>query len=339
MRILLIGGTVFLGRTLVQLLREQGDDVTVFHRGKYPHAPQRDDITTIIGDRKNNLDLLDGQQWDAVIDTCGYFPADVRLSAEYLQDKVQRYVFISSISVYKDNCTPNADEDYPCGETDEPNATEITGENYGPLKHLCEREVVRTYGERATIIRPGLIVGAFDPSDRFSYWIQRAARGGEILAPQSPEKAVQFIDVRDLADFCRRLIQQNTGGVFNATSPAAHYRMGTVLQTAIDITQTQALIHWASDEFLMEQQVQPWMGLPLWIPESPDTIGFYSANVTKALAAGLTLRALEDTIAYTYTWIKTRPSDYIFRAGISQEQEQKLLALWKESQWKNTVQH
>ncbi|HEY3475628.1 MAG TPA: NAD-dependent epimerase/dehydratase family protein, partial [Anaerolineales bacterium] len=232
MRILIIGGTHFLGRQLVESALARSHDVTLFNRGKSNPGlfPQ---LETIIGDREKDVEKLKDRIWDAVIDTSGYFPRIVRLSAEVLEPTVSRYVFISSISVYDNFSKVGINEMDPVGKIENETVEEITGETYGPLKALCEQTVQDIFGlDRTLIVRPGLIVGPHDPTDRFTYWPVRVARGGDVLAPEKPEAAIQIIDVRDLSDFIIKLIQDNAFGVYNATGPDYELTLGRLLEVS-----------------------------------------------------------------------------------------------------------
>jgi 2'-hydroxyisoflavone reductase len=326
MNILIIGGTRFLGRHLVDSALARGHQVTLFNRGKsnpelYP------EIETIRGDREKDLDQLAGRRWDAVIDTCGYFPRIVRMSAQALKDCVETYVFISSISAYAGFSKIGIDETDPVGKLADETIEEITGETYGPLKALCEQAVEQEFPGRALIIRPGLIVGPYDPTDRFTYWPVRVSRGGLVLAPEKPEAPVQIIDGRDLADFTLKLIEQKATGIFNATGPDYELTLGTLLETCKRVSGSDAVFEWASAEFLAENKVQPWSDLPVWIPDTPEEAGFSRVNVSKVIAAGLTFRPLAETVRDTLAWASTRPADYQWRAGLTPERELELLEL------------
>lgn len=218
MHLLILGGTMFLGRHLAELALEEGDTVTLFTRGKH-NADILPRAERIFGDRATDLHLLEGRQWDAVVDTSGYLPEVVDASATLLAGLVGHYTFVSSISVYRDFRTSGIDEDYPCGEMPERAEKTVTNETYGPLKALCERAVAEAFPGRALNIRPGLIVGPHDPTDRFTYWPERVARGGEVLAPDGPHRVTQVIDARDLAAWILRSVRSGLTGVFNATSP------------------------------------------------------------------------------------------------------------------------
>lgn len=330
MKILIIGGTRFLGRHLVDSALARGHEVTLFNRGLtnpdlFPHAE------TILGDREKDLAELLGREWDAVIDTCGYVPRIVRLSAQSLEGNVDRYVFISSISVYASFSKVGMDESDPVGKMEDESVEEITGETYGPLKALCEKAVQDTFGEERTlIIRPGLIVGPYDPTDRFTYWPVRVARGGDVLAPEKPDAPIQIIDARDLSEFIIKLIEEGTSGVYNATGPDYELTMGTLLETCKQVSRSDAKFKWAPVEFLNRHEVAPWSDMPVWIPNSEEDAGFSRVDISKAINAGLKFRPLEETVGDTLEWAATRPSDREWRAGLGAEKEAKVLAALKE---------
>src|SRR5215211_4958514 len=251
MKILILGGTKFLGRHLVDAALAHGHEVTLFNRGKtdpnlFPN------LETMIGDRAQDIEMLSGREWDAVIDVAGYVPRIARLSAQALEKTVKRYVFISSISVYADFKKAGMDESYPVGKLEDESVEEITGENYGPLKALSEKTVQEIYGDRALIIRPGLIVGPHDPTDRFTYWPMRVKRGDDMITPGKPQTPVQFIDVRDLSEFIIKLIEDNASGIYNATGPEHELFMGEFLDACKLVSGGIATFHWASEEFLKE---------------------------------------------------------------------------------------
>jgi 2'-hydroxyisoflavone reductase len=332
MNILIIGGTRFLGRHLVDSALARGHEVTLFNRGK-SNPDLFLNIETILGDREHDLGKLTqvGREWDAVIDTSGYVPRIVRLSAQSLAGGVKRYVFISSISVYADFKKTGIDENDPVGKIEDESFEEITGEAYGPLKALCEKAVQDVFGEdRALIIRPGLIVGPNDPTDRFTYWPVRVARGGDVLAPEKPDAPIQIVDVRDLSDFIIRLMEENASGIFNATGPDYELTLGTMLDASKQVSNSDARFHWASVEFLTENKVEAWSDMPVWIPSSGDDAGVSGVDVSKAINAGLTFRSLEETVRDTLEWAKTRPPDHEWRAGLKAEREAQLLAALKE---------
>lgn len=328
MRLLLLGGTQFVGRHLVAAALARGHDITLFNRGQRNPGlfPQ---VENLQGDRDGGLSVLHGRTWDVVIDTCGYVPRLVRASAELLANSVERYVFISSLSVYADSLTPHQDESGPLGTlTPEQQGTEtVDGATYGPLKVLCEQAAESALPERTLIIRPGLIVGPYDPTNRFTYWPARIARGGEVLAPDAPERLTQFIDARDLAAWTLNLAEAQATGIYNATGPDYPLTLGTLFEACKTVTNSNATFTWVRDEFLLAQNVGVFMELPLWLPRTEERFG--TINCAKAFRAGLTLRPLADTIRDTWAWDQTLPIDAPRRAGLTPEREGELLQAWQ----------
>lgn len=326
MRILIIGGTRFVGRHLVEAALARSHEVTLFNRGQSnPELfPQ---VRKIVGDREKDLDQLRGQVWDAVIDVVGYVPRLVRLSAEILKEKVSRYVFVSTISVFEDFRKVGITESDPLAKLEDETVEEVGGETYGPLKALCENVVQEIYGERALIVRPGLVVGPQDPTDRFTYWPVRVSRGGEVLAPERPQAPVQFIDARDLAEFIIQLTEGHASGIYNATGPDYELTIGRLLEVCKQVNGSDATFRWASLEFLNQNNVQPWSDLPVWIPAEGETEGFTRFDISRAIGAGLKFRPLEETVRDTLAWARTRPADHEWRAGLKPEREQELLRL------------
>jgi len=322
MKILIIGGTRFLGRHLVNSARARWHEVTLFNRGITNPELFRN-VDTIEGDREKDLDQLIDGPWDAVIDTCGYVPRIVRMSAEALKDKVEQYVFISSVSVYADFKKIGINEGDPVGKIEDESMEEVTGESYGPLKALCEKAVQDAFGVRSLIIRPGLIVGPHDPTDRFTYWPMRIARGGDVLTPESPDALTQIIDARDLSDFIIRLVEQNISGTFNATGPSV--TLGTVFKTCKQVSGSDANFKWASPEFLAENNVAPWSDMPAWVPDTDEDAGFSRVDSSKAMQAGLVISPLAQTIKDTIAWASERPADYEWKAGLGDGREKELL--------------
>lgn len=331
MNILVIGGTIFLGRHFVEAALRRGHTITLFNRGKH-NADLFPGVEKLHGDRNGDLEILRGRNWDAVLDTSGYFPRQVRTLAETLRDSVGHYTFISSISVYSDTSTPDMDESGTLGTIQDETVEEITGETYGPLKVLCERAAEEAMPGRVLNVRAGLIVGPHDPSDRFTYWPLRVADGGEVLAPGSPDAVTQIIDARDLAEWVLLMIEKNGTGTFNATGPDRPLTMGEVLESCREVSGSDAAFTWVSEEFLAEQKVGPWMEMPLWIPSEPDTAGFSRIDCRRAIAAGLVFRPLSDTVRDTLEWGRTLPSAHEPRAGMKREREQEVLRLWHERQ-------
>lgn len=323
MELLILGGTVFLGRHLVDIALSRGHRVTLFNRGQH-HPDLFPEVEKLRGDRNGDLTALQGHQWDAVIDTCGYVPRVVHLSATQLAKAVQHYTFISTISVYADSTLPEIDETAPLNTLEDNIVEEVTPETYGALKALCEQAAEDAMPGRVLAIRPGLIVGPYDGSDRFTYWPHRVAQGGEILAPGEPEQNIQFIDVRDLARWTIQMVEDQQTGIYNATGPTDPITMQDYLQTCKAISKSDAHFIWVSEEFLLEQGVQPYTEMPLWIPRAYAN----RTNCEKAYATGLTSRPLTDTVRDTLQWDTTRASDIPLKAGLTAETERRLLQLW-----------
>jgi 2'-hydroxyisoflavone reductase len=328
MKILILGGTKFLGRHLVDAALATGHEVTLFNRGKTNPA-LFPNVETIIGDRETDLDRLAGREWDAAIDVAGYLPRIVRMSVEALKESVKKYVFISSISVYPEFKKIGINEECPVGKIEDETVEEINGETYGPLKALCEKTVQEIYGDRTLIVRPGLIVGPYDPTDRFTYWPMRVTRGGDIITPDKPQTPIQIIDVRDLSEFIVKLIENNASGIYNATGPDHELMLGEFLDVCKQVSGSVATFHWASAEFLKEHEVAPWSDMPVWIPDTEEDAGFSRVDISKAIDAGLKFRPLEHTIRDTIQWAQMRPRDHEWRAGLNTTKEQILLTLLK----------
>jgi 2'-hydroxyisoflavone reductase len=328
MRLLIIGGTIFLGRHLVDAALHRGHRVTLFNRGQ--HNPDLfPGVEKIHGDRDGSLEALAGGRWEAVIDTCGYVPRVVRTSADQLGGKVEHYTFISTISVYAEPLLPGTDEDAAVGKLEVETLELISGETYGPLKALCEQAVEQALPGRSLVIRPGLIVGPHDPSDRFTYWPSRVARGGELLAPSGSERLVQVIDGRDLADWTLKMVEHRATGTYNATGPASPLTFGKLLHTCKEVSGSDASFTWVSDEFLTRNGVTPYTELPLWLPI--QDAAWEMVSIQKALEAGLEFRPLAQTVRDTLEWDRARPADAPRRNGLSREREGELLELWNVS--------
>lgn len=327
MDLLIIGGTRFLGRHIVEAGLGRGHKITLFNRGitnpdLFPATEQ------LRGDRDGDLTTLENRHWDAIIDTCGYIPRVVRQSVEKLKRSCKHYTFISSISVYADFSKPDLDEDSPVGKLQDETIEEITADTYGPLKALCEREVLAGLEDRGLIIRPGLIVGPHDHTDRFTYWPWRVAKGGDVLAADNPGQHTQFIDVRDLSEWTLKLIEEGTSGVFNATGPATPLTMKTLLEECKTVSRSGAEIVWVDAEFLLDQGVAPWTDIPLWVP-GEDFAGSDQVDISRAIGAGLTYRPTSTTIEDTLTWARSRPVDHAWQAGLEPEREKSLLQKWR----------
>jgi 2'-hydroxyisoflavone reductase len=333
MKLLVIGGTRFLGRHFVEAALARGHSLTLFNRGRT--APGLfPGVETLTGDRDGGLaallalPALKGRAWDAVLDPSGYVPRVVRASASALAGRAGLYAFVSSISAYASPLTPGADESAPLATLTDPGTEAITGETYGGLKAACEREAIRAFGEHALVVRPGLIVGPHDSTDRFPYWPRRLARGGDVLAPGDPGQPVQVIDARDLAAWLLDMIERGAGGTFNATGPAEPTTLGALLEGAALALGVPSRRVWVDEAFLLERGVQPWTELPLWVP--PEEGGLDEVSIARALAAGLALRPLEQTVRDTLAWDLARPDSA--REGspaLKPEREAELLAEWR----------
>ena len=343
MKLLIIGGTRFIGRHLVTAARARDHEVTLFNRGNYSADPA---FEIIQGDRHNHSDIakLKGRRWDVVVDTCGHLPRSVRATAEVLAGSVDRYVFISSQNSYASVSNPGVDETFPRAtltteQLAQANAIDTSGQPsygalYGALKALCEQAAEEVMPNRVLIIRPGLIVGPYDYSDRFTYWVARVARGGEVLAPGRPERFVQFIDARDLAEWIVSMAEQKAAGIYNANRAPEELTMQSVLEECKLASDSDAIFTWASEDFLLQENVSAWSDMPLWLPEeaAPHLKGFMFINCDKAIASGLRFRPLSETIRDTLAWYQTTDLNQQLKAGIVSDKEQALLRKWHETQ-------
>ncbi|MFO0974385.1 MAG: NAD-dependent epimerase/dehydratase family protein [Phycisphaerae bacterium] len=330
LKLLILGGTGFLGPHTVEAARARGHTLTLFNRGKT--NPQLfPDIEKLHGNRDGDLKALQGRTWDAVVDNSGYVPRVVRASAELLARNVRQYVFISTMSVYSDLAKLNQDETAPVGKIADEKFEKITAESYGPLKALCEQAAEKALPGRTLNIRPGLIVGPGDPSDRFTYWPVRVDRGGEVLAPGAAADPVSYIDVRDLAEFIVHAVETGFHGVCNAVGPAdGHITMGALLAACQAAAPKPATLTWVETEFLAAQSVQAWSDMPVWLPSTGETAGFASYSNRRATQAGLKFRPVEATVRDTLAWFKAQPEARRakLRAGIDAARETKVLAAW-----------
>jgi 2'-hydroxyisoflavone reductase len=326
-RILVLGGTIFLGRHVVEAALARHHEVTLFNRGQdnpdlYPEAEK------LLGDRDQDLATLQGRSFDLVIDTSGQGPRQVEASAGLLSNAAAHYTFVSSISVYSDFSQP-IDESAPVIVLADPSATDDSPESYGGRKALCEQIAAAAMPGRTLVVRPGLIVGPYDPTDRFTYWPHRLALGGEVLAPEPRDASVQFIDARDLAAWMLDMAERRQTGTFNATGPADRLAMSALLSACRTGEPVDSTITWVSEEFLAEREVSPWSDLPLWITSTDTSFAhFLAADCRKAIAAGLQFRPLAETIRDTRTWAAAWPAGYQWKAGITREREQALLDAW-----------
>ena len=332
MRCLVIGGTRFLGRHIVDQALAAGHAVTLLHRGRsgpglFPQAEHR------IADRDGDLAALAQGRWDVVIDTSAYVPRQVRSLAQCLAGRVERYLLVSSISVYAGFSEPGTREDAALQVLADPATETVDGSSYGGLKALCEQALATALPGQGLVARPGLIVGPHDPSGRFTWWVQRLARGGDVLVPGTPADAVQCIDARDLAAWLLLQAERGSTGTFNLTGPAAPLTMGTLLQTLRDTlrpdvqptVQPDTRLHWVDEAFLLAQGVTPWTELPLWVPRSDA--GLHAVDIRRALASGLHCRPLAETVADTATWAAAHDGPHA-GIGLAPEREAALLDTW-----------
>jgi 2'-hydroxyisoflavone reductase len=329
--ILMLGGTGFLGPQTVEAALRRGHKVTLFNRGK-TRPGLFPDLEKLHGDRdKDDLKALGGRHWDAVVDTSANVPRWVKKAAAVLGPNIGHYLYISSISAYADLSKPGTDETAPLATIDDPTTEKIDGRTYGALKALSEKAAESSMPGKVAVVRPGLIVGPEDPSDRFTYWPVRVARGGEVLAPGSPDDPIQLIDVRDLGEFLVRLIEDHTTGVCNALGPDKTLTMGRTLEACKQVAASDATFTWVDAEFLEKQGVHAWSDMPAWVPSGGESAGFAKVNNARAIKAGLTFRPIADTARATLDWFRTLPEDRRskLRAGLSREREAKVLAAWK----------
>lgn len=339
LRILILGGTGFTGPHQLRYALARGHKVTVFNRGSRPNAFS-DQVEELSGDRMDgSLDALKDREWDVCIDNPTTLPYWVRDAGQVLQGKVGQFIFISTLSAYASNAVADDDEDAatavyggddPLTETME-SFRANAGALYGPLKAASEREAERWFPGITTIIRPGLIVGPGDETDRFTYWPLRLARGGDILAPSDGSDPVQIIDARDLAEWTIRMAEQRAFGAFNAVGPDYRMSIAAMLHGIRAVTGTASRIHWVPSDFLAEHQVRPWADMPTWVPAQGESIGFSTRSNARAIARGLSFRTLADTVSATLEWFRAQPAERqaTLRAGIAPDREAEVLAAWK----------
>lgn len=326
MNVLIIGGTRFVGRHIAGAFAARGDRVTLFNRGSNPSV--HEDLEQIHGDRLTDLDRLGDRTWDAVVDTSCYTPNAVEISARCFKGRTPRYAFVSTVSVYDHARTDGPDEEAPLLQLPEDaNPSEYSDELYGALKVRCEQTLQREFGEQGvTILRPGLVAGPFDPTDRFTYWPVRFDEGGEVIAPL-PQSRIQYIDARDLAAFAARAVADGTDGIFNLVTPRDSLTFGQLCEACMhEAAPEDAAVIALSDEFLAQHDVRPWSELPLWIPAASEYASIARADSSRALSAGLRIRPIAETVRDTLAWARAaekRPGS--LKAGMSPEREAELL--------------
>jgi 2'-hydroxyisoflavone reductase len=335
LKILLLGGTRFIGVPITELALERGHTVTFFNRGK-TNADVLPQIERIQGDRNGPLDGLKDRKWDAVIDTSAYVPRVVKSAAELLAPNVGHYLFVSTISVYPSFAQPNT-ETSPVGKLKDETIENVDNGAYGPLKALCEKAAEAAMPGRVTVLRPGLIVGPHDSTDRFTYWPARAARGGEMLAPGTPRDRIQIIDSRDLAAFALDALERRVYGTFNLVSPPGKFTMGDVVNESIRAAKSLAKPNpppravWANAAFLEKQKVEGWSDMPVWIAAKGDDAAFADTSSARALNEGLKITPIRKTVYDTLQWHLQRPESERakLKAGLDPAREQEVLAAWR----------
>jgi 2'-hydroxyisoflavone reductase len=328
MRILVLGGTNFVGRAFVEEALAAGHEVTLFNRGR--SRPELfPGVERLRGDRGVDLSPLDGGTWDAVFDPSCYLPRLARMSAEATASRSPHYTFVSSLSAYSDTTTVGQDETGPLASIDDPSVEEVTGETYGALKVLSEREVRRVHGDRALVLRPGFICGPYDNIDRMPYWLRRMARGGEVLAPERPDFPVQLVDARDIGRFALAMAERRAGGVFNLCAPQEPHRLGDLLEAAARVVgRRDVRLTWVSLPFLLEHGLSEWEALPWWVP--PEELALSRFDASRAIAEGFDPRPIEESLRDCWAWDRTRAGEPL-RAdrGLTPEREAELLDAWR----------
>lgn len=333
LRILILGGTAFLGPAQVEYALARGHTVTLFNRGR-TNPNMFPGVEKLVGDRAEpDYSALEGREWDVVIDNSANVAQWVMDAAPLLKDAVDRYLFVSSISAHKDNSIVGQDETGPVftqEEYDEVMAAEAPfGQAFGPNKAQAERETFKVFGDRGIVVRPGLIVGPMDNSDRFTYWPVRIDRGGEVLAPGDGTDHTQIVDVRDLSEFMIHLLEAEASGTYVATGPENPMTMAEMLNGIRAVTTTPVTLTWVDADFLQEHEVRPWQDMPAWFPKSPEMAGFSSYDISKAVGAGLSFRPLAETARDTLEWWKSKPEeDRTLRMGLDPEKEAAVLEAW-----------
>ena len=333
LRILILGGTGYIGPYQIRYALSRGHQITIFNRGRTPPVlfPEIfDRVERLIGDRNSDLEALRGREWDVVIDNSGRQPAQVQASAELLRDAVGRYLFVSTLSAYADRSIIDQDESGVIGITGTLEERQGYGGSYGLLKAQCEEAALEVFGDRLTLPRPGAIVGPGDPIDLFTYWLLRIDRGGEMLTPSPADNPFQVIDVRDATEFMIRLVERDLGGAYNVTGPAEPLTWGRVFETMREATGSDVRFTWIDADFLLAQDVDPFTELPLWMPHRGPTAGFHRFSAAKARAAGLTYRPLTVTVSDLLAWCREQPPERWanLRTGLSPEREREVLDAW-----------
>ncbi|MGQ0383886.1 MAG: NAD-dependent epimerase/dehydratase family protein [Gammaproteobacteria bacterium] len=327
-RLLILGGTGFIGPHLTEQALAGGWQVTHFNRGKRdPDGVPG--VETLLGDRKGQLDSLKGRQWDAVIDDTGYIPKFVKMSAEILAPNTRYALFVSSISAYASFAKPN-DEGSATGVLENVEQEQITNESYGPMKALCEQYTRNAWGANCSIVRPGYIVGPLDPTDRFTWWPVRVARGGEMAVPGTPHDPMQVIDVRDLARFMLDLVERRVAGNFNAVTPPGELTTARMVESCNRVSGADTKFSWIDEDFLQQFLKPEEITFAPWNPVRGADAGASLTGISRSIAQGLRSRPLDETVRDTLAWHEARPAERraALRSGIAAAREAELLAAW-----------
>ena len=333
LRILVLGGTGFIGPHMVREALRRGHEVSLFNRGR-TNNELFPDLELFKGDRNNGLQSLEGGDWDVVVDNSGYVPRHAEDSASLLSPVVSHYLYVSTISVYAVSPAPIT-EASPLATMPDETVEEVTGETYGPMKALCEQRVLAEMGaDRTTILRPTYICGPGDRTDRYTYWPVRTSRGGEMLWPGSPDDDIQIIDVRDFANFTVHCLEQQTAGIFNTVTPLQSFRMGDLMEDSLAVTNSDMTPVWVDKDFIADNEVAAGGGLPIWEPPGSEFATLSQVDGSPAVAAGLRNRPTRETARDTISWWKTLPADRTgnLRAGLSTDKEAEVLRSWHEQE-------
>ncbi|HPF12806.1 MAG: epimerase [Planctomycetes bacterium] len=318
-RLLILGGTQFVGRHLAECALDRGHEVTLFHRGKTGKGLLAG-ANEVFGDRDGGLGALKGRHFDWVLDTCGYVPRVVGQAVEQLQDQADHYLFVSTVSVYGSFAKAGLQEGDEVARIDDPETETVDGRTYGALKALCEEKVLQVFGERALIPRPGIVAGPYDPTDRFTYWVRRMSQPGPVLAPLPQEQPIQLIDARDLAAWMVNQVEAGTTGIFNTAGPEGRETFASMLAACQAGVGQHPELAWAAKETLDKHAVAAGSDLPLWLPDA-DHAGVFQVRSTKARAMGLACRELSETARDTWQWVQTWSKDRVCKVGIPSERE------------------
>ena len=327
-----MGGTAFTGPHQIKYAIDRGHKVSIFTRGKTKPTLNKDyfnKVEHLIGDRDNDLSAIKGKKWDAVIDNSATYPRWVKQSTDILKDNVSTYLFTSSLSVHADFSVKGITENHPLATIDDPTIEDMSA--YGPLKALSEKVALKAFKDRAIIVRPHLIVGPGDRTDRWTYWPVRINRGGEVLAPGDPSQPAQYIDARDLSEFDIHLIENNLYGTYTAVGPLGSLTMSEMLHGIKAVVSNKVSFEWVDQKFILDNNIKPWTEMTAWMPSGGEFDGFCSFENSNAVKAGIKYRPLAVTARDTLEWWQTLPDERTRepKAGLSITKEIKVLKKWK----------